>query len=566
MTQLNLEGKTVGRFEILSRLGGGGMGVVYKARQANLERIVALKILPPQLMHDESYVKRFQQEARNAARLEHPHIVPIFEIGELVVPPDTSATTPLPPLHFIAMKYIPGETLKDYMKRQGALGLEHTLEILTQVGGALDYAHRHEVIHRDIKPSNIMMTDEEWVYLTDFGLARGMGATTELTQTGMVLGTPEYMSPEQAQGLPDIGAATDIYALGIVLYEMLTADLPFEADTPMAMVAARLMHTPRPLRNLRNDMPLAVEDVVMRALARAPEERFDSVAEMIEALRAAVEAEKQARATYAFPTTTGPTISLPQQQPPPPPPEERSSAGDRGDEDDPSSYPPEPPVRGKHGKGTFPFFLIPIFVVLAVFGPKWFKQHDDPSPPPSPPQTRELPPTTENPILPPLPSEATMIEDGWEFFNRGQYEQAEQVFREVLEQNPRSTEALNGLGWSLTKQEDYPDSYNEAISMFDESLDIEEKQAVAENGLGWSYYKLQDYKQAQKHFREATKLDKKYVNAYYGLGRALEDEGKLGQAVKAYKDALKIKTKNPEEMKEQEEIRGVLERLDARRR
>jgi serine/threonine protein kinase len=164
MSQMNLIGSTLGRFEVISELGRGGMAIVYKARQADLDRIVALKVLPPELTHDSSYVARFRQEARSAARLEHPHIMPIFEVGEA------------DGLHFIAMKFIQGKTLKDYIQEEGALPIARAAQALAQVGEALDYAHRQGVIHRDVKPSNVMITDEGWVYLTDFGLARGTAA------------------------------------------------------------------------------------------------------------------------------------------------------------------------------------------------------------------------------------------------------------------------------------------------------------------------------------------------------------------------------------------------------
>lgn len=275
MSQLNLIGTTLSRFEIISELGRGGMAVVYKARQTDLDRIVALKILPPEMTHDSSYIARFRQEARSAARLEHPHIMPVYEVGEANG------------LHYIAMKFIQGRTLKDLVQAEGALSVQHAAQILAQVGEALDHAHRQGVIHRDIKPSNIMITDEGWVYLTDFGLARGTGSTGGLTMAGTVMGTPEYMSPEQAQGLANVGPPTDIYALGVVLYELITGTFPFKADTPMGMLAARLLQAPTPPRDIRGDLPNAVEDVVMRALARKPEARFASAADMVANLRAA---------------------------------------------------------------------------------------------------------------------------------------------------------------------------------------------------------------------------------------------------------------------------------------
>ena len=268
-------GQTLGPFEIISELGRGGMAVVYKARQTDLQRTVALKILPPELSRDQSYLQRFLHEARSAAGLEHPHIVPIYAVGEAQG------------FHYIAMKFIAGRTLKDVAQDDGALSLAQTATLLEQVAGALDYAHSQGVIHRDIKPSNMMVEPNGWVYLTDFGLARGGGTTQGLTLAGTVMGTPEYMSPEQAQGLATIGPATDIYALGVVVYELLTGKVPFSADTPMGMLVARLQYAPRPPRDYRGDLPLAVEDVIMRALARRPEARFASASALVDALKQA---------------------------------------------------------------------------------------------------------------------------------------------------------------------------------------------------------------------------------------------------------------------------------------
>jgi serine/threonine protein kinase/tetratricopeptide (TPR) repeat protein len=274
MTELNLLGRTIGRFDILSELGRGGMAVVYRARQTDLERTVALKVLPPELSLDQSYIARFRQEARSAAALEHPHIVPIYEVGAAEG------------LQYIAMKYIAGSTLKDAVQARGALDVHEAATMLDQVADALDYAHSQGVIHRDIKPSNIMVAQNGWAYLTDFGLARG-SVTSGLTMAGTVMGTPEYMSPEQAQGLATIGPPTDIYALGVVLYELLTGNMPFQADTPMGMLVARLQYAPRPPREYRGDLPMPVEDVIMRALARKPEARYPTASALLQALKSA---------------------------------------------------------------------------------------------------------------------------------------------------------------------------------------------------------------------------------------------------------------------------------------
>jgi eukaryotic-like serine/threonine-protein kinase len=275
MPDFNLVGRTLGPYQIQAPLGSGGMAVVYRAIQTDLGRTVALKILPPELSLDGSYIARFMHEARSAAALEHPHIVTIYNVGAL------------DGLHYIAMKYIQGETLKELSLREGALDVARAAGLLEQVAGALDYAHARGFIHRDIKPSNIMVERGGWLYLTDFGLARGAEGSGGLTLAGTVMGTPEYMSPEQAQGLATLTPASDIYALGVVLYELLTGHMPFNADTPMGMLVARLQYGPTPPRDYRGDMPDAVEDVVMRALARKPEARYASAGELVAALKRA---------------------------------------------------------------------------------------------------------------------------------------------------------------------------------------------------------------------------------------------------------------------------------------
>ena len=313
MSDLQLPGRTLGPFEILSELGRGGMAVVYKARQTDLQRLVALKILPPELSYDRSYLQRFLHEARSAAALEHPHIVPIYAVGEAQG------------FNYIAMKYIAGKTLKDIAQAQGALDLPQAIAMIEQVADALDYAHSKGMIHRDIKPSNMMAEQNGWVYLTDFGLARG-DENAGLTVTGTVMGTPEYMSPEQAQGLATIGPATDIYALGVVIYELLTGQVPFQADTPMGMLVARLQHAPRPPRDHRGDLPLAVEDVIMRALARRPEARFGSARELVDALKQAaglgarsLAPQRPISPAQGLPTPVSPAYGSPAQQMPSPP-------------------------------------------------------------------------------------------------------------------------------------------------------------------------------------------------------------------------------------------------------
>ncbi|NJN67570.1 MAG: protein kinase [Chloroflexaceae bacterium] len=368
MSQLNLIGQTLGHFEILSELGRGGMGVVYQARQLNLNRIAAVKVLLPELTHDANYVARFHREAQNAARLEHPSIIPIYEVGQ--------AGTDL---HYIAMRYIKGETLRDVMLREQVMSVHRAIELLTPIASALDYAHQHGVIHRDIKPQNVMITSDGAMYLADFGLARNMSETSGLTVTGMVMGTPEYMSPEQAQGLPTIGPSTDIYALGVILYQMVTGTLPFEAETPMALMAARIFHSPRPPGDVVRGLSPAVENIIMRTLARNPDMRPTSAGEIITALRSAAGTppgreplpEAEFKTTVVVPSHASPSGSplgavppVPISQPSAPP------------VTPPAAAPTRPPTRKKGniglmlglGAGGCTLVLVLLCVGLAVLG------------------------------------------------------------------------------------------------------------------------------------------------------------------------------------------------------
>ena len=352
-----LIGRTLGHFKIESKLGQGGMALVYKAMQTNLHRTVALKILPPEMTFDQSYIARFQQEARAAAGLEHSHIVPIYEIGDAEG------------FYYIAMKYIEGGTLKELIDRDAPLPLTRVLELLEPVGKALDYAHKRGVVHRDIKPSNVMITPEGWVYLTDFGLARGNNeGTAGLTQAGTIMGTPEYMSPEQAQGVV-VGPPSDLYALAIMVYEMLSHGMPFTGDNPQSVLFARVMRAPKPPSEYLKTIPSRIEDVLMKALARSPEARFESSAALFAALRtagglAAAGKEAPSRPSIDNEATlvSGRPPSYPPQQPSYPAPSQPPGYGHPQQPSYPPpgqqpSYPPPgqtyAPAKARSGKGLW---------------------------------------------------------------------------------------------------------------------------------------------------------------------------------------------------------------------
>lgn len=268
-------GATLGAYRIIQQVGEGGMAKVYKAYQPSMERYVALKVLPSHYAEDPQFVERFIREARTIARLEHKNILPVYDFGE-----EQGIT-------YLAMRYVEGGTLKELLTK-GRLSLGDTLDLMTQICSALDYAHRRNVVHRDVKPSNVMLDDEGAPYLMDFGIAKVLGTGGDLTATGAAIGTPAYMAPEQAVG-GKVDGRTDIYALGVVLYEMVVGRVPFRADTPMAVLMAHLRE-PLPLPSqVAPGIAEPIEAVIIKALAKEPNDRYQTANELAHALQQAVQ-------------------------------------------------------------------------------------------------------------------------------------------------------------------------------------------------------------------------------------------------------------------------------------
>ncbi|MFL5516417.1 MAG: protein kinase domain-containing protein, partial [Gemmatimonadales bacterium] len=255
------------------------MSRVFLAHEAALGRKVVVKVLRPELAEALS-AERFKREVKLAARLQHPHILTVLDSGEVPVPG-------APALLWFTMPFIRGESLRDRLRRETQLPVEDALRIARESADALEYAHQEGIIHRDIKPENILLAGSH-ALVADFGIARALRSSDEekLTETGMAVGTPAYMSPEQASGQRDLDARTDIYSLGIVLYEMLAGETPFAAPTAQATIARRFMETPRPVRQVRDAVPEAVEQAVQKALARTAADRFSSAAQFAAALQA----------------------------------------------------------------------------------------------------------------------------------------------------------------------------------------------------------------------------------------------------------------------------------------
>jgi serine/threonine protein kinase len=294
-------GQMLGAYRIIEQIGMGGMATVYKAYQPSMDRNVAIKVLPGQLAESEEFVRRFQQEARIIARLEHPYILPVFDYGE----EDGIA--------YFVMRYLDAGTLKDKMKT-GALSLEEIDRIFTQLADALGYAHAQGVVHRDLKPANALVDSNGNLFLTDFGIAKLLeSASPRLTQTDAIMGTPAYISPEQAAAL-SVDRRSDIYSLGIILYEMVAGRVPFVADTPLAVILKHL-GDPLPLpSSLKPDIPASIEQVILKSLAKDPDDRFANTSAFVSAWKRALTGMETMSAASA------PTERMPDPVPPPPAP------------------------------------------------------------------------------------------------------------------------------------------------------------------------------------------------------------------------------------------------------
>jgi eukaryotic-like serine/threonine-protein kinase len=353
--------RVAGQFEIVDRIGSGGMGAVYRALQPEMNRHVAIKILHPKYVSRKDLVARFRREARAMSQLSHPNTARVFLYGQL----EDQAC-------YFVMEHLEGRNLAQVVRAEGPMEPHRAIDLMVQVCGALEEAHRAGIIHRDLKPENIFLTTqggiEDYPKVLDFGLAKVTEKQMRpgsliLTGEGMVFGTPEFMSPEQAQGKP-LDPRSDIYSLGVVLYELLSGKLPFDAKQPLEFIHLHVSKPPIPLQERAPDhpMPPGVEAAVMRALAKAPDDRYESAAAFGEALKDVAQGRLRTGAMRAY----TPPASV---RPSPPDPTPAGEAG--GASDHPSarplaaqrdSDPPAPPM------SNAPWIVFGIGVVLAIGG------------------------------------------------------------------------------------------------------------------------------------------------------------------------------------------------------
>lgn len=309
MQQDDLIGTTLGGHRILSSLGQGGMARVYRAYQENLDREVAVKVLPPWFAADRNFVERFNLEAKLVARLSHPNIVTVHDANEQQG-------------HlYIVMQLVDGGTLKQRLEQGKTIAAQEVISIFTQIASALSYAHEQGIIHRDVKPVNVLMDKSGRPILSDFGIAKVLASTNDnLTRPGAGVGTPEYMSPEQCQGVAVDGRA-DIYALGVMLFEALAGRTPFRADNYPALAHSHLYEPPPSPRSINPAIPPGVERVILTALMKNPQHRFQSASEMADALQRAfiatsnvamVQGGMPSQPGQFSPSLSGPSISPPE--------------------------------------------------------------------------------------------------------------------------------------------------------------------------------------------------------------------------------------------------------------
>jgi serine/threonine protein kinase len=438
----DLIGKTLGGYQITEQIGKGGMATVFRAYQPSLDRDVAIKVLPPYYAdQDETFIARFKREARAIAKLRHPNILMVMDFGQEE------------DLSYIVMEYVDAGTLKERMQRK--MTLQQIFTLVKQVASALDYAHEQGVVHRDVKPSNILMPKEDWALLTDFGLARMVGGSF-MTQSGLTVGTPAYMSPEQGSG-GKIDHRTDIYSLGVMLYELVVGEVPYTAETPMAVVVKHIVD-PLPMPRDKNpDVPERLQQVILKALAKNPDDRYDHAGELVAAMEEIVgqNPEWSAASIKVVNAVREPMVDVPatkvlEEE------EMEETAGKAAEaptvREPASSSRPSAPVKQKPKRKIWAYALGGIAIlavcgVAGIFAANLIKSRvQDVGNQPGSNNNSAVSDTFNDPDFPegdeiqpqpPLVESGNLFEDGINILGRGDNERAYNLFRDALKNDPR---------------------------------------------------------------------------------------------------------------------------------
>jgi len=496
-------GAQLGAYRILEPLGQGGMATVYKAYHPALDRHVALKILHPAFKEDPNFIARFEREARIVAKLEHPNIVPVF---------DSAQHDGMP---YLVMKYIEGKTLKALLRETNApMPVDQVLAFIRPVAAGLAHAHAQGVLHRDIKPSNIIRANDGHIYLTDFGLARIAQAGESTMSQDMVIGTPQYISPEQAQGAP-VNERTDLYSLGVVLFELFTGRVPFSADTPYAVIHDHI-YTALPLPTaIHPGLSAEIERVLLKALAKDPNARYASATELIAALEAAANI---APAPPAVARVAAPA---------PPPPEARAAK----------------PARRFNALtcGVLAALALVLVVGCSVLA---FTQRDNLAralrlPPPAQTETLRAARDRVN-ANPNDPIARLRLAEA--LANAGQLDAAFAEYDKAIALNPRQPDAYLRAG----KQAERANDLARALKYYQAGQQVLPDDQIMLLNIGDVYLKQKRYDDARAIFEKALRFDPGNAQAVFRMGEYYRAIGRVAEAFREYTRALVMEPDLPE--------------------